>query len=172
VASGWAGAVVVEAGGGDVDGFDDRGGGEAGLVHGGGGGDDGNDFDGVAGLGGGGGSEVKREDLVDGDFLRFEDAVEAFEGEGTLLVEEVGDVRLLKSCLLGETSAGERTTFDAAEEFEAKEFVQVLEVHRVKGFSKRTISFGKTKIKRKLNFEKHSFVQKLQLIGDLRVNVA
>jgi hypothetical protein len=38
-----SGAVVVEAGGGDVDGFDDGGGGDAGVVHGGGGGDDGDD---------------------------------------------------------------------------------------------------------------------------------
>jgi hypothetical protein len=94
VASGGAGAVVVQAGGGDLDGFDDGGSGDAGLVHGGGGGDDGDDFDGVAGRDGSSGGEVEREDLVDGEFLRGEDAVETFEGEGALAVEEVGDVSL------------------------------------------------------------------------------
>jgi hypothetical protein len=55
VPGGGAGAVVVKARGGDLDGFDDGSGRDAGLVHGGGGGDDGDDLDGVAGLGGGGG---------------------------------------------------------------------------------------------------------------------
>jgi hypothetical protein len=89
VASGGAGAVVVQAGGGDLDGFDDGGSGDAGLVHGDGGGDDGNDFDGVAGLDGCGSSEIEREDLVDGEVLRGEDAVKAFEGEGAFAVEEI-----------------------------------------------------------------------------------
>jgi hypothetical protein len=72
---GGAGTVVVQAGGGDLDGFDDGGGGDAGFVHGGGGGDDGDDFDGVAGLGGsagmgvGGGLHFEGEDLVDGEVL-------------------------------------------------------------------------------------------------------
>ena len=132
VASGGAGAVVVQAGGGDLDGFDDGGGGDAGLVHGGGGGDDGNDFDGVAGRDGSGGGEVEREDLVDGEFLRGEDAVEAFEGEGAFAVEEIGDVRLLKASLLGETAAGKRASFDAAEELETEEFMEVLKIHKVR----------------------------------------
>jgi hypothetical protein len=45
-------------------------------------------------LDGSGGGELEREDLVDGEVLRGEDAVEAFEGEGAFAVEEVGDVRL------------------------------------------------------------------------------
>jgi hypothetical protein len=44
------GVIAVEAGGGDLDGFDDGRGGDTGFVHGGGGGDDGDDLDGVAGL--------------------------------------------------------------------------------------------------------------------------
>jgi hypothetical protein len=39
-----------------------------------------------------GGGEFEREDLVDGEVLRGEDAVETFEGEGSLLIEEIGDV--------------------------------------------------------------------------------
>jgi hypothetical protein len=62
--------------------------------------------------------------------LGGEDAVEAFEGEGALAVEEVGDVGLLKAGLLGEAAAGEDAALDAAEEFEAEKFVQVLKVHR------------------------------------------
>jgi len=95
VAGGGTGAVVVQAGGGDLDGFDDGGGGDAGLVHGGGGRDDGDDFDGVAGGdGSGGGGEVEREDVFDVEMLGGEDAVEAFEREGTLVVKEVGNVGL------------------------------------------------------------------------------
>jgi hypothetical protein len=135
VAGGVAGAVVVQAGGRDLDGFDDGGLRDAGLVHGGGGGDDGNDFDGVAGLDGRGGVEVEGEDLVDGEVLRGEDAVEAFEGEGAFAVEEVGDVGLLEARLLGETAAGERTSFDAAEELKSEEFVQIMEVHCLWAFS-------------------------------------
>ena len=49
---------------------------------------------------------------------------------------------LLESCLLGEAAAGEGAAFDAAEEFKAEEFVQVLKVHRVwSSFARRTISF-------------------------------
>jgi len=173
VTSGGAGAIVVEAGGGDLDGFDDGGGGDAGLVHGGGGGDDRDDFDGVAGLVGRGGSgEVEGEELVDGEVLGGENAVEAFEGEGTLLVEKIGDVGLLEASLLGETSAGEGAALDAAEEFEANEFVQVLEVHRVKGVLKGNISFDKTKIKRNIALSNYILVQELQLIGDLRGQVS
>jgi hypothetical protein len=36
---------------------------------------------------------------------------------------------LLELRLLGEAAAGECAAFDAAEEFDAKEFVQVLKVH-------------------------------------------
>jgi hypothetical protein len=92
-----AGAIVVEAGGGNLDGFNNGCGGDADLVHGGGGGDDGDDFYGVAGWNGGlGGGELEREDLVDGEVLGGEDAVEAFEGEGTFLVEEIRDMGLVE----------------------------------------------------------------------------
>ena len=158
VAGGRAGAIVVEARGRDLNGFDDGCGGDAGFVHGGGGGDDGDDFNGFAGLrGSSSGGEVEREDLVYGEVLGGEDAIEAFKGEGSFAVEEVGDVGLLEACLLGETSAGESASFDAAEEFEAEELVQVLKIHCLGCSLGETISLDKTKIKRKLHFEQHIF---------------
>jgi hypothetical protein len=87
----------VEAGGGDLDGLDDGRGRDADLVHGGGGGDDRDDFYGIAGLRGDGGlrsGEIQRQNLVDGEVLRGEDAVEAFKREGTFAVEEVRDMGL------------------------------------------------------------------------------
>jgi hypothetical protein len=41
-----------------------------------------------------GSGQVERQELVDGEVLRGEDAVEAFEGKGTLAIEEIGDMRL------------------------------------------------------------------------------
>ena len=41
----------------------------------------------------------------------------------------------LKACLIGEAGASEGAPFDAAKEFDAEKFVQVLEVHE-KGFPK------------------------------------
>jgi hypothetical protein len=92
VFGGRTGSVVVEAGGGDLKGFDDGGGGDASLVHGGGEGDDGDDLDGIAGLRGGAGMRVgeglhlEGENLVDGEVLGGEDAVEAFERERTFAI--------------------------------------------------------------------------------------
>jgi hypothetical protein len=94
VGGGGAGAVVVESRGRDLDGFDDGRGGDAGLVHGGGGRDDRNDFDGVARGNGSGGGQFEGKNLVDVEVLRCEDAVEAFEREGSLSIEEVRDMSL------------------------------------------------------------------------------
>jgi len=131
VAGGGAGAVVVQAGGGDLNGFNDRGGVDSGVVHGGGGGDDGDDLNGLASGGWRrcGGGEFERKEVFDGEVLRGEDAVEAFEGESAFAIEEVGDVSLLEAGLLGETAAGQGSAFDAAEEFETEELVEVLKVH-------------------------------------------
>jgi hypothetical protein len=94
VGSGGPGAVVVEAGGGDLDGFDDGCGRDTGFVHGGGGGYDRNDLGGIAVGDRSGGGEVEGKYLVDVEVLRGEDAVEAFEREGALSIEEVGDMSL------------------------------------------------------------------------------
>jgi len=135
VFGGGAGTVVVQARGGDLDGFDNGGGGDAGLVHSRGGGDDGDDLGWVAGVDGGlRGGEVEREELVDGDVLRGEDSVQAFEGERAFAIEIIRDMRLLKSSLLGEAASGEGPAFDASKEFDAEEFMQILKVHE-KGVS-------------------------------------
>lgn len=88
---GGAWAVAVQTGGGEVHGFDGGGERDAGVVHGRGGGDDGNGLErvGLVGWTGGCGAEVERKDLFDGECLRGEDFVEAFEGEGPFAVEEV-----------------------------------------------------------------------------------
>ena len=131
VFGGGTGAVVVQAGGGDLNGFNDGGRGDAGVVHGGRGRDDGDDLRWVAtGRGWGGGSELEGEDLVYGEVLRREDAVEPLEGERTLPIEEVGDVGLLEAGLVGEAATGEGAAFDAPEQFKAEKFMQVLEVHK------------------------------------------
>jgi hypothetical protein len=125
--------IAVEAGGGDLDGFDDGRGGDASFVHGGGGGDDGEDLSGIARVGWGGGldcCDFEREDLFDGEILRGENAVQAFEGEGAFAIEEIRDMRLLKASLQGEAAASEGAAFDAPEEFETEKFMQVLKVHR------------------------------------------
>lgn len=64
---------------------------------------------------------------------------------------------LLKTSLLRDAAAGEGSAFDAANEFDADEFVQVLKVHRDgnfvgEGLPWRTISFDKAKIRRTLCF--------------------
>jgi hypothetical protein len=134
VFGGGAGAVVVEARGGDLDGFDDGGRRDAGFVHGGGGRDDGDDLGGTAGVGWSGRGcgesvDVQGQELVDGEVLRGEDAVEAFERKGPFLIDKVRDMGLSESGLLGESAAGEGAAFDAAVEFDAEQFVQVLKVH-------------------------------------------
>jgi hypothetical protein len=62
--------------------------------------------------------------------LRGQDAVEAFEREGSFAIEEIGYMGLLEAGLMGETTAGEDATFDATEQFKAKKFMQVLKVHK------------------------------------------
>jgi len=68
--------------------------------------------------------------------LRGQNAVEAFKGEGALAVKKVGDVSLLEAGLMGEAAAGEGAALDAAKEFEAEEFVQVLKVHKLDRFGR------------------------------------
>jgi hypothetical protein len=72
VLGGGAGTVIVQAGGGDLDGFDDGRGGDAGLVHGGGGGDYRDDLSWIAGVGWDGGlrgGEIYWQDLIDAEIL-------------------------------------------------------------------------------------------------------
>ena len=68
VFGGRTGAIVVQAGGGDLGGFDDGGGWDVGVVHGYGGGDYRHGFGGIADWRGCGG-EVQGKDLIDGEVL-------------------------------------------------------------------------------------------------------
>jgi len=90
---GGTGAVIVEAGGGDLKGLYDGRGRDAGVVHGSRWRDDGDGLDGIAHLDGRRWldcrGEVEGQDLIDGEVLGGEDAIEAFEGECALAVEEV-----------------------------------------------------------------------------------
>ena len=60
------------------------------------------------------GVEVEWEDVLDGKSLGGQDAVEAFEGQGAFFIEEVGDVSLLKTGLLGEATLGEGASIDSS----------------------------------------------------------
>jgi hypothetical protein len=114
------GAIVLKTRGGDVDGLDDGAGTNLWLVQCGGERDDG---DRVDGIGGGGeinrSEELKRHDLIDGEFLGCEDTVEAFKGKRALPIEKVGDVCLTKSGLTRKPGSGEATEFNPANEFKA-----------------------------------------------------
>ena len=123
-----AGAVFEQARGGEGDAFDYGGGGHFGLL----GGDRwGDERDGLGGIGerSAGGGKIEGKNLLNGEFLGDEDAIEAFEREGSFAIEEVGDVSLLKAGLLGETRSGEATGIDAADQFEPQELLEIGKVH-------------------------------------------
>ena len=69
------------------------------------------------------------EQVEHGKMLHREDFVHAFEAEAALAVEEVGDVGLLESGLLGEVEAGQFSCFDALPEHFAKIILQDFELH-------------------------------------------
>lgn len=123
-----SGGSALKAGEGDMEGLDDRGGSEAGLGEGGGGGDDGDELDGVGGVAGG---EIEGggQELIDGEALGFEDAIEAVERKGAAAIEEVGDVGLTEAGELGEAGSGEMAGLNAAGEFLPKQLMECGEVH-------------------------------------------
>ena len=61
--------------------------------------------------------------------LDGEDGVHAFEAEAAFAVEEIGDVGLLESGLLGEPESGEFACFDALPEYFAEIILQDFELH-------------------------------------------
>jgi len=69
------------------------------------------------------------EEVEDGEVLDVEDLVHAFEGESALAVEEVGDVGLLESGLLGEAESGEFPCCDAFPENFSEIVLQNFELH-------------------------------------------
>jgi hypothetical protein len=82
--------------------------------------------------------------------LSREDTVESVEGERTLAIQEVGDMRLAEAGLPSEASSSESAEFNAVDQFEAEVFVKILKIHRVRFSCGRTISSCKTKIKRNI----------------------
>ena len=69
------------------------------------------------------------EEVENGEVLDLEDFVHAFDAESALAVEEVGDVGLLESGLLGETESGELACLDAVPENFPEVVLQDLELH-------------------------------------------
>ena len=87
----------------------------------------------VAGGGKDGGTTVDLggiEEIEDGEMLDRKDFVHALKTEAALAVEEVGNVGLLESGLLGETKAGKLSTFDALHKDFTEVLLQGLELHR------------------------------------------
>ena len=69
------------------------------------------------------------EQVEHGKMLHGEDFVHALEAETAFAVEEIGDVGLLESGLLGEVEAGQFACFDALPEHLAKIILQDFELH-------------------------------------------
>ena len=69
------------------------------------------------------------EEIEDREVLHLKDLVHAFEAEAAFSVEEVGDMSLLESSLLGEAEPGKFTCFDAVQKNFAEVFLQDFELH-------------------------------------------
>jgi len=69
------------------------------------------------------------EQVKDGKMLDLKDFVHAFEAEAAFAVEEIGDVGLLESGLLGQAEAGEFSCCDAVPEDFAEIILQEFELH-------------------------------------------
>ena len=69
------------------------------------------------------------EQVEDGEMLDGENFVHAFEAEAALAIEEVGDVGLLESGLLGEAESGEFAGFDTSQKDFTEVFLQNFELH-------------------------------------------
>ena len=149
---GWAGAIFLQAGRGDVNGLNDRSGADLGFIHRGGRRDNRDFFNGIGRRRRGGCTEFKGHDLIHREVLSGEDAVEPGEREGALAIEEVRDVCLTETRLPSEAGAGEAAEFDTAEEFATEKLVEILEIHREEFSCCRTISFCMTNIKQIIYF--------------------
>lgn len=69
--------------------------------------------------------QVENREVLDGKNL-----VHAFDAESAFLIEEIGDMRLFESSLLGEAEAGQFACFDALPEDFAQILLQDFELHR------------------------------------------
>lgn len=71
------------------------------------------------------------EQIEDGEVLDVENLVHAFQAESTFLVEEIGDMGLFKSGLVGELKAGELSGGDALLQQPTKVVLQGPELHKL-----------------------------------------
>lgn len=69
------------------------------------------------------------QEIEDGEMLDGENAVHAFEAEAALAIQEVGDVSLLETGLLGQAKAGKIAFLNALPESIAKILLQNAEFH-------------------------------------------
>jgi hypothetical protein len=69
------------------------------------------------------------EQIEDGEVLDSEDLVHALEAEAAFAIEEVGNMRLFKSSLLGQMESGELAAFDALQKDSAEVILQNFELH-------------------------------------------
>ena len=69
------------------------------------------------------------EQVKDGKILGRQDAVKAFQTEGTLSIEKIGDVCLLEFCRRGQSGTGQESSIDAAKDFQPKIFTKSIEIH-------------------------------------------
>ena len=69
------------------------------------------------------------EQVEDGAVLDLEDLVHALDAEAALAVEEIGDVGLFESGLLGQSQPRQFTYFDAIPEDFPESVLQDLELH-------------------------------------------
>ena len=69
------------------------------------------------------------EQIEDGEVLDSEDLVHALEAKAAFAVEEVGNMRLFKSSLLGQMESGELAAFNALQKDSAEVILQNFELH-------------------------------------------
>jgi len=89
-------------------------------------------FEGIVGGGQDGGALVDLrgiEEVENGEVLDLEDLVHALDGEAALAVEEIRNVGLFKSRLLGKTESGELSFSNSVQENFAEIVLQGLELH-------------------------------------------
>ena len=69
------------------------------------------------------------EQVEDGEVLDGEDLVHALEAQAALAIEEVGNMGLFKSSLLGQMESGEFAAFDSLQQDSAEVILQNFELH-------------------------------------------
>ena len=76
-----------------------------------------------------GGKELVRQKIRDGKQLRLKYAVQSLKTEHALFAKEVRDVCLAEASLVREHRSGENTAINSPNEFQAKPFMELREIH-------------------------------------------